>query len=238
MASGVTNKLHYLVIGDEGSPLYGHGKKGSKQVKAEELNAAGANIKIISETAFLQMLAGQVQEVSHDAALAGCERLWQMAIAPGPADAPLAQFAIKYIRRHHPDIALAETDRPVDPGAEIPAGFLDVRAGQAAVLREPQAAPRLRAGAGPLGVRPLVAAGRGAGPPGGEPARRRAPVRGGGPPGRRRARAPPLPDRPRDARPRPRSTASASRPTSRRAPWAWSSSGARRGSGCPRSCSG
>ena len=120
----MTNKLHYLVIGDEGSPLYGHGKKGIKQVKAEELNAAGANIKIISETAFLKMLAGQVQEVSQDAALAGCERLWQMAIAPGPADAPLARFALKYIRRHHPDIALAETDRPVDPGAEIPAGFL------------------------------------------------------------------------------------------------------------------
>ena len=44
VASGVTNKLHYLVIGDEGSSLYGHGKKGTKQVKAEELNAAGANI--------------------------------------------------------------------------------------------------------------------------------------------------------------------------------------------------
>ena len=125
VASGVTNKLHYLVIGDEGSSLYGHGKKGSKQVKAEELNAAGANIKIISETAFLKRLAGQVQEVSQDAVLAGSERLWQMANASGPADAPLARFAIKYIRRHHPDIALAETDRPVDPGAEIPAGFLD-----------------------------------------------------------------------------------------------------------------
>ena len=116
----MSNKLHYLVIGDEGSPLYGHGKKGDKQVKAEELNAAGANIRIISETAFLKMLAGQAQEVSPDATLAGCERLWEMANAPGPADAPLAQFARQYIRRHHPDIALAETDRPVDPGAEIP----------------------------------------------------------------------------------------------------------------------
>src|SRR5690606_31436881 len=28
VASGVTAKLHYLVIGDEGSPLYGNGKKG------------------------------------------------------------------------------------------------------------------------------------------------------------------------------------------------------------------
>src|SRR4026207_2480572 len=44
--------------------------------------------------------------------------------APGPSAAPLAQFAIKYLRRHHPDICLAETDRPVDPGAEVPASFL------------------------------------------------------------------------------------------------------------------
>jgi hypothetical protein len=124
VASGVSAKLYYLVIGDEGSALYGHGKKGDKQLKAEEVNAAGANIKIISETAFLKMLAGAPQAVSQDTSLAGCERLWEMATAPGPADAPLAQFAIKYLRRHHPDIALAETDRPVDPGAEVPAEFL------------------------------------------------------------------------------------------------------------------
>lgn len=89
--SSVTSKLFYLVIGDEGSPLYGQGKKGSKQVKAEELNAAGANIRIISETAFLQMLAGRPQTASADATTAGCERLWQMLVAPGPAEAPLAQ---------------------------------------------------------------------------------------------------------------------------------------------------
>jgi hypothetical protein len=122
--STVGAKLHYLVIGDEGSPLYGQGAKGNKQTKAEELNAAGANIRIISETAFLQMLAGGPRTVSADATLAGCERLWQMAIAPGPADAPLARFAREYIRLHHPDIAQEETDRPVDPGAEIPASFL------------------------------------------------------------------------------------------------------------------
>jgi hypothetical protein len=124
VASGVTGKLHYLVIGDEGSSFYGHGKKGTKQVKGEELNAAGANIKIISETAFLKMIAGQSTEVSEGSSLDGALRLWEMAGAPGPSDAPLSQFAIKYIRRHHPDIALAETDRPVDPGAEIPAEFL------------------------------------------------------------------------------------------------------------------
>jgi hypothetical protein len=121
----VTSKLHYLVIGDEGSPLYGAGKKGSKQVKAEQVNAGGGNIKIISETAFLKMLvAGQPQAASSDATAAGLERLWQMATAAGGADAQVAAFARRYIRRHHPDIALAETDRPVDPGAEVPPAFL------------------------------------------------------------------------------------------------------------------
>src|SRR4029079_17790990 len=99
-------------------------KKRHNKTKPESLNAAGANIKIISETAFLKMLAGGVQEVSADATLAGCERLWQMATAPGPADAPRARFAIEYLLGHHPDIALAKTERPVDPGAEIPAEFL------------------------------------------------------------------------------------------------------------------
>jgi hypothetical protein len=123
-SSSVSPKLHYLVIGDEGSPLYGAGNKGSKQLKAEELNEAGANIKIISETAFLQMLAGKKQEHSADATLAGCQRLWDMVVAPGPADAPLGQFARRYVRRHHPDISMAETDRPVDAGTEIPQAFL------------------------------------------------------------------------------------------------------------------
>lgn len=121
----VSSKLHYLVIGDEGSPLYGAGKKGTKQLKAEQINAGGGgNVKIISETAFLKMLAGEQQEASSDATRAGLERLWQMATAPGAADAPVAAFARKYIKRHHPDIALAETDRPVDPGAEVPPSFL------------------------------------------------------------------------------------------------------------------
>ena len=124
VASGVTPKLHYLVIGDEGSSLYGHGKKGSKQVKGEELNASGANIQIISETAFLKKLSGHEVQASAGSAIDGTLRLWEMANAPGPADAPLARFAIKYLRGHHPDIALAETDRPVDPGSEIPAEFL------------------------------------------------------------------------------------------------------------------
>ncbi len=124
VASAVNKNLNYLVIGDEGSPLYGQGRKGSKQVKAESLMEEGAELKIISETAFLQRLAGEEREFSADAVTAGCERLWEMLTSEGKADAPLRQFALKYFRRHHPEICLAETDRPVDPGAEIPAEFL------------------------------------------------------------------------------------------------------------------
>lgn len=123
-ASSVNKNLDYLVIGDEGSPLYGEGRKGSKQVKAESLIEDGADLKIISETAFLQMLAGETREFSEDAVLAGCERLWEMLTAEGPEDDPLRKFARQYFRRHHPEICLKETDRPVDPGAEIPDSFL------------------------------------------------------------------------------------------------------------------
>ncbi len=123
-ASGVTKNLNYLVIGDEGSPLYGEGRKGSKQVKAEALRDSGVDIKIISETAFLQMLAGEQREFSESSVEDGCETLWEMMTGPGPVDAPLAKFALKYIRLHHPEICLLETDRPVDPGAEVPESFL------------------------------------------------------------------------------------------------------------------
>jgi len=55
-STSVTKKLDYLVIGDEGSPLYGQGRKGSKQNKAEKLNEQEAGIHIISETAFCKCL--------------------------------------------------------------------------------------------------------------------------------------------------------------------------------------
>lgn len=122
--SGVSGKLDYLVIGDEGSPLYGAGRKGSKQLKAEKLIEGGAALKVISETAFLQMLSGEQREFDEGAIEAGCERLWDMATSPGPVDAPMRDFAIHYLRLHHPDICLEETDRFVDPGAEIPNSFL------------------------------------------------------------------------------------------------------------------
>ncbi len=53
--SSVTKDLDYLVIGDEESPLFGHGAKGSKMLAAERLIAAGAPLAIISETVFLTL---------------------------------------------------------------------------------------------------------------------------------------------------------------------------------------
>ena len=123
--SGTVGKtLGYLVIGDEGSPMYGQGRKGSKQVKAESLIESGAAIKIISETAFLQMLTGTQREFSDDAVEAGCETLWKMLTESPKENSPLARFALTYMREHHPEICLEETDRPVDPGSEIPDSFL------------------------------------------------------------------------------------------------------------------
>jgi hypothetical protein len=122
ISSGVTAKLDFLVIGDEGSPMYGNGRKGSKQVKAEGLNNdKDAGIIIISETAFLQKMAGEEREVSADAVQEGCENLWAMATEK--PDSPISKFAIQYFRHHHPEICLKLTDRPVDPGAEIPDEF-------------------------------------------------------------------------------------------------------------------
>ena len=122
-SGSVGKTLDYLVIGDEGSPLYGEGRKGSKQTTAESLNESGGEIRIISETAFLQMLTGTAREFSDDAVQAGCEQLWSM-LTDNKEHTPLAKFAHRYLRHHHPEICLKETDRPVDPGAEIPDEFL------------------------------------------------------------------------------------------------------------------
>ncbi|MBM4372569.1 MAG: hypothetical protein FJ098_12990, partial [Deltaproteobacteria bacterium] len=56
---GVVKGLDFLVVGDEGSPLFGHGRKGAKLEKAEAWG-----IRILSETEFLERLreAGATQE--------------------------------------------------------------------------------------------------------------------------------------------------------------------------------
>lgn len=121
ISGAVNNKLDYLVIGDDGSPLYGNGRKGSKQVKAEELIAKGATLKIISETAFLQMLSGQTRQVDDNQTLLGAEHLWQM-VTNDPTS-PMSELAVSYITHHHAELCLALTDRPVDPDAVIPKQF-------------------------------------------------------------------------------------------------------------------
>ena len=121
-AKSVVAALDYLVVGDEGSPLFGQGKKGSKMVKAEALQEKGSEVKIISETAFLQMLAGQLVQADESQVEAGSEALWEMA-TEGAEGAPRARFARAYILQHHTEIAPQITDRQVDPGAEIPREF-------------------------------------------------------------------------------------------------------------------
>ncbi|MEZ4362397.1 MAG: BRCT domain-containing protein [Kofleriaceae bacterium] len=54
-AGSVSKDLDVLVIGDDGSPLYGAGTKGDKQRAAEKLIAAGSKLQIISENAFLSL---------------------------------------------------------------------------------------------------------------------------------------------------------------------------------------
>lgn len=124
-AGSVTKTLDYLVIGDEGSPLYGEGTKGSKQKKAESLNDDGAGINIISETAFLQMLAGGRREFGAEETTSGCENLWAMGVADGVAeDDPVAVFARQYLRRHHDVIGQKLTDKTVEAGRRMPDAFL------------------------------------------------------------------------------------------------------------------
>jgi hypothetical protein len=124
VAVGVSSKLHYLVVGDVESPLHGGGPKSNKQTQAEQANAGGGNIRILSERDFLKLLAVPAAGQPVDPTEAGCERLWHLAVAPGPADAPVAKFAMRYLRLHHPDIGAEESGQAVEEGAEIPASFL------------------------------------------------------------------------------------------------------------------
>ena len=52
----ITLAVDFLVIGDEGSPLLGAGKKSTKQLAAEKLISEGHNIAIIREKDFLKMI--------------------------------------------------------------------------------------------------------------------------------------------------------------------------------------
>jgi predicted DNA-binding WGR domain protein len=54
-AGSVSADLDYLVVGDDGSPLFGAGAKGEKILKAEKLINQGSRLKIISETEFMKL---------------------------------------------------------------------------------------------------------------------------------------------------------------------------------------
>lgn len=56
----MSSAIDFLVIGDEGSPLLGEGKKSTKQKVAEKLKAEGSSINIISESEFLKLLGKQI----------------------------------------------------------------------------------------------------------------------------------------------------------------------------------
>jgi hypothetical protein len=121
----VDETVDFLVVGDENSPLYGYGKKSTKHERAERLQErADAGLRIISETQFLQMLEEGLPEIDEEATREGCERLWKMATGEGEADEPIRDFAIEYIRHHHPVLGRELTEQPVDPGAAIPQSFL------------------------------------------------------------------------------------------------------------------
>jgi DNA ligase (NAD+) len=53
-----SSKVDYLVVGDEGSPLLGDGKKSTKQKEAEKFISEGRAIAIISEGEFLKVAKG------------------------------------------------------------------------------------------------------------------------------------------------------------------------------------
>jgi len=54
--SGVSKTTDYVVVGDKASALTGDGPKSSKHKKAEALAAQGAPVKLLTESAFLELL--------------------------------------------------------------------------------------------------------------------------------------------------------------------------------------
>jgi DNA ligase (NAD+) len=60
--TSVTRDLTILVVGDEGSPLLGDGKKSTKQKTAEKYIEQGAPIEMMSESAFLLLLSAPADD--------------------------------------------------------------------------------------------------------------------------------------------------------------------------------
>ncbi|AUI86701.1 hypothetical protein BS333_10040 [Vibrio azureus] len=123
VAKSVTKTLSFLVIGDKGSPLYGEGKKGSKQLKAEQLSANGASVQIISEAAFLLMLSGKASvETADDKKVeAGCLHLWDMLC--NSQSEHLRRVLSSYVQHHHPVLRLQSKDFKATTGGGLPESF-------------------------------------------------------------------------------------------------------------------
>ncbi|TNE49953.1 MAG: hypothetical protein EP343_10320 [Deltaproteobacteria bacterium] len=121
-AKSVTKDLDFLVVGDDGSPLFTGGKKGSKLTKAEKLQAEGAALEIISETAWLGMMAegsAATVEVDTNAVHSGYRRLLRWA-KDGEQAQQVQSFAISYLRHRHPLLGSQLTGRPLKGHAIIP----------------------------------------------------------------------------------------------------------------------
>lgn len=61
----ITNACDFLILGAKGNPNYAQGKKGNKQLKAEQWATQGYPIKIISENQFVALLE-ESEELSED----------------------------------------------------------------------------------------------------------------------------------------------------------------------------
>lgn len=121
-AASVTKDLHFLVVGDKGSPLYSEGKKGSKQVKAEQLQAKGAPIQIISETDWLRMIsegAAAKADIDPTEALAGFLRLFQLATS-SETPSTMRRFAIDFLQARHPVLGPSRSGQPLEGHQVIP----------------------------------------------------------------------------------------------------------------------
>lgn len=122
VAKSVTKKLDYLVVGDDGSPLFSGGKKGSKIVKAEEYQEQGLGIQIISETDWLQMLSqGGASTADTDPRVIalGFEYLYQLCTQEEQPEA-IRIFASQYIQAKHPILGPIQTGHPLEGEHVIP----------------------------------------------------------------------------------------------------------------------
>ena len=122
IAKSVTKKLDYLVVGDEGSPLFSGGKKGSKITKAEALREEGLPIEVISETDWLRMLSeGGAAKADIDivGTEAGFLRLFRMATDEATLE-NTRQFAIDFLKHRHLKLGPSMTGEALEGEQVIP----------------------------------------------------------------------------------------------------------------------